>query len=196
VNLSYLDVSTRSKFSEPLSAPNSNRRRDSERLLLKIAKRSPDLALILPARLGHIGGKSIIATVARTTMRNIGMKADLMKPALMRSALMRSALGLLSAVVSASFAIGPAAAADMPGNPPPPSGYYGPPVEEGYAVPPPPAVYAYPPAPVYPYRYALPPVAYVPAPYYYARPYYGFYGPWRSRGYAPYWAGRYHGYYR
>jgi hypothetical protein len=128
-------------------------------------------------------------------MRNIGMKADLMKPALMRSALMRSALGLLSAVASASFAIGPAAAADMPGNPPPPSGYYGPPVEEGYAVPPPPAVYAYPPAPVYPYRYALPPVAYVPGPYYYARPYYGFYGPWRSRGYAPYWAGRYHGYY-
>jgi hypothetical protein len=114
------------------------------------------------------------------------MKATLM---------MKPALGLLSAVVSASFAIGPAAAADMPGNPPPPpTGYYGPPAEEGYAVPPPPAVYAYPPAPVYPYRYALPPVVYVPRPYYYARPYYGFYGPWR---YPPYWAaGQYRGYYR
>jgi hypothetical protein len=116
-------------------------------------------------------------------MGNIGMKAGMMRPA----------SGLLSAVVSVWFAIGPAAAADMPGNPPPPTGYYGPPVEEGYAVPPPPAVYAYPPAPVYRYYYGGPPVAYVPRPYY-ARPYYGFYGPWR---YPPYWAaGRYRGYYR
>jgi hypothetical protein len=165
---------------------------DSERLLLKIAKRSPDLALILPARLGHIGCKFVIATVSRTTMGNTGMK----------TALMKAAAGLLSAVASVSFAIGPAAAADMPGNPPPPpTGYYGPPVEEGYAVPPPPAVYAYPPAPAYPYYYAVPPVAVVPRPYY-ARPYYGWgygrpYGAWRyARGYAPYGAGRYHGYYR
>jgi hypothetical protein len=174
---------------------------NSERLLLKIAKRGPDLALILPPRLGHIGRKSIIATVSRTTMGDTGMKADLMKadlikassmrPALMKASSMKAALGLLSAVVSAWFTLDPAAAADMPGNPPPPpTGYYGPPVEEGYAVPPP--VYAYPAPPVYRY-YAVPPVAYVPRPYY-ARPYYGFYGPWR---YPPYWAaGRYRGYYR
>jgi hypothetical protein len=107
-------------------------------------------------------------------MGDTGMKADLMK----------ATLGLLSAAVSAAFMLGPAAAADMPGNPPPPTGYYGPPVEQGYVAPPPP-VYAYPPPPVYRY-YAPPPVVYVP------RPYYGFYGPWR---YPPYWwAGRYRGY--
>ena len=121
-----------------------------------------------------------------------------MKPALMKPALM-----LLGAVLSAAVTIGPAAAADMPGYPPapPPTGYYGPPVEQGYVVPPPPAVYAYPPPPVYRY-YEAPPVAVVPGPYY-ARPYYGwgygrpFPGAWRyARGYAPYGAGRYHGYYR
>jgi hypothetical protein len=126
----------------------------------------------------------------------------------MRSTGMKAASGLLSAVVSAWFTIGPAAAADMPGYAPPappPTGYYNPPVQEGYqegyAAPPPPPVYAYP-APAYRYYYAEPPVAVVPGPYY-ARPYYGwgygrpFYGPRRYvRGYAPYAAGRYQGYYR
>jgi hypothetical protein len=140
-------------------------------------------------------------------MRNTGMKSALMKPALMRPA-----LGLLSAVVSGWLAIGPAAAADMPSYPPPappPTGYYNPPVQEryqqgyqeGYVAQPPPPVYAYP-APAYRYYDVPPPVAVVPGPYY-ARPYYGwgygrpFYGARRyAHGYAPYAAGRYHGYYR
>ena len=104
---------------------------------------------------------------------------------------MKAASVLLSAVASAFVTIGSAAAADMPGNPPPPNGYYGPPVEEGYVAPPQPPVYAYPPA----YRYYAPPVAVVPEPYYvrpyYVRPYYGwgygrpFYGPY-ARGYGRY----------
>src|SRR5262249_22447557 len=114
-----------------------------------------------------------------------------------RAGLMKAALGLVGAAVSGWLTIGPAAAADMPVSPPPPTGYYGPPVEQGYVAPPPPVVYA-PPAPVYRY-YDAPPVAVVPPPYY-ARPYYGWgygrpvYGPWRySRGYGPY---GYRGYYR
>src|SRR5262249_61377314 len=85
---------------------------------------------------------------------------------------LKAAAVCLSPSVPACSPTGPAAAADMPANPPapPPDGYYGPPAEEGYVAPPP--VYAYPPAPVYRY-YVPPPVAVVPAPYY-ARPYYGW----------------------
>ena len=107
---------------------------------------------------------------------------------------MKAALGMVGAAVSGWLTIGPAAAADMPVSPPPPTGYYGPPVEQGYIAPPPPVVYAVPPAPVYPYYYGVPPVAVVPRPYY-ARPYYGWgYGRPYARGYAPY--GGYRGYYR
>jgi hypothetical protein len=106
---------------------------------------------------------------------------------------MKSALGLVGAVVSSWLMVGPAAAADMPGYAPPPTGYYGPPAEQGYVAPPP-IVYSDPPAPVYRYYYDVPPpVAVVPRPYY-ARPYYGWgYGRPYARGYAPY-AG-YRGYY-
>ena len=158
---------------------------DSERLLFEIAQRSRGLALIQPSRLGDVDRAT---TGLRIVMRKIGMKA---------------ASALLSTAASTWFAIGSAAAADMPVSPPapPPTGYYAPPVEPGYVAPPPPAVYAYPVVPVYPY-YAPPPVAVIPRPYY-VRPYYGwgygrpFYGAGiYARGYGLYGAGRYRGYYR
>jgi len=116
----------------------------------------------------------------------------------MEAGLMKAALGLVGAALAGWLTMGPAAAADMPAYPPPPTGYYGPPVEQGYVAPPPPVVYA-PPAPVYRDYYDAP-VAVAPSPYY-VQPYYGWgygrpvYGPGGyGRGYAPY-AG-YRGYYR
>ena len=106
--------------------------------------------------------------------------------------LMRASLALgLAAVALGVVTVEHAAAADLmaPQGQYQQGGYptYAPPpvAMEGYDYPPPPppAAYVYPPPPPAAYPYPAPGVVVVPAPYYYARPYFRSYAPHVAYGY-------------